>query len=136
MTGFTLHNTLRALPVRVITHNMGNIDSVANVVFLAGEERFAAPQSTFMFHGVSWTFGAGAEINGFKAKELVASIQADEDRIASLIAERTDLAAASVRKFFREAATKDADYAKSVGIVHNIAIPAIPPNATVRTFTG
>jgi len=49
--GIAAYNVLRALPVKLITHNIGNIDSVANIIFLAGEERFAVPHATFMFHG-------------------------------------------------------------------------------------
>ena len=52
--GITLHNTLRALPVRLIMHNTGNIDSIGNAVFLAAEERYASPNSRFMFHGVGF----------------------------------------------------------------------------------
>src|SRR4051812_47194508 len=38
MYGITLYNVLRALPFKLITHNVGNVDSSANTVFLAGEE--------------------------------------------------------------------------------------------------
>src|SRR5437773_7862504 len=50
--GIAAYNALRALPVKLITHNIGNVDSIANILFLAGQERLAVPHSTFMFHGV------------------------------------------------------------------------------------
>src|SRR5712691_3344892 len=50
--GIVAYNTLRSLPVKLITHNIGNVDSIANIIFLAGQERLAVPHSTFMFHGV------------------------------------------------------------------------------------
>ena len=43
MHGITIYNTLRALPIKLVTHNMGNVDSIGNVIFLAGQERFACP---------------------------------------------------------------------------------------------
>src|SRR5690348_15092335 len=49
--GIAAYSALRALPVKLITHNIGNVDSIANIIFLAGEERLAVPHSTFMFHG-------------------------------------------------------------------------------------
>src|SRR5213596_3073309 len=56
--GITLYNVLRALPVKLITHNVGNVDSIGNAIFLAADERIACPHSTFMFHGV------GYDLNG------------------------------------------------------------------------
>ena len=52
MHGINLYNVLRALPVKLVTHNVGNVDSIGNAIFLAGEERYACQHSTFMFHGV------------------------------------------------------------------------------------
>lgn len=40
---------LRAFPFKLVTHNVGNMDSIGNAVFLAGEQRLACPHSTFMF---------------------------------------------------------------------------------------
>lgn len=34
--GFTLYNFLRALPVAVHTHNLGTVESMGNILFLAG----------------------------------------------------------------------------------------------------
>src|SRR5438445_8342740 len=52
-SGVTLYNYLRGLPCRLIMHNIGSIDSIANAIFLAADERFAAPNSAFVFHGVT-----------------------------------------------------------------------------------
>ena len=42
------------MPFELITHNVGNVDSIGNVVFLAGTRRYAVPHATFMFHGVGF----------------------------------------------------------------------------------
>lgn len=60
MNGLNLYNVLRALPVKLITHNVGNVDSIGNAVFLAGEERYACFHSTFMFHGVGYDMPGAA----------------------------------------------------------------------------
>src|SRR5881396_644821 len=39
--GITFYNFLRALPTEIVMHNIGSIDSIATVIFLAGEKRFA-----------------------------------------------------------------------------------------------
>jgi ATP-dependent Clp protease protease subunit len=51
--GLSLAAFIKALPVKVITHNIGQTDSIANVVFAAGSPRYANTSASFMFHGVS-----------------------------------------------------------------------------------
>lgn len=58
MHGMNLYNVLRGMPFELITHNVGNVDSIGNAVFLAGAKRYAAPHSTFMFHGVGFDLPA------------------------------------------------------------------------------
>jgi ATP-dependent protease ClpP protease subunit len=54
MNGLNIYNVLRGLPAKIVFHNVGNVDSMGNVVFLSGDERYACPHSTFMFHGVGF----------------------------------------------------------------------------------
>jgi Clp protease len=42
-SGIALYNFLRAIPATVTTHNVGNVDSIGNAVFLAADERLACP---------------------------------------------------------------------------------------------
>jgi ATP-dependent Clp protease, protease subunit len=63
MNGINLYNVLRALPVKLVTHNVGNVDSIGTAVFLAGKERYACPHSTFMFHGVTAGFQQAAQLS-------------------------------------------------------------------------
>jgi len=62
MHGMNLYNVLRAMPFKLITHNVGNVDSIGNAVFLARAERYACPHSTFMFHGVGIAEQAGIRL--------------------------------------------------------------------------
>jgi ATP-dependent protease ClpP protease subunit len=39
MNGLTTYNFLRAMPFTLINHNIGNVDSIGNVILLAGQER-------------------------------------------------------------------------------------------------
>ena len=39
--GIALYNTLVAMPFKITVHNIGSVNSVGNVIFLAGEERYA-----------------------------------------------------------------------------------------------
>src|SRR5262245_7966490 len=53
-SGIALYNFFRAIPAQITMHNMGNVDSIGNAIFLAGERRYACTHSTFMFHGVGF----------------------------------------------------------------------------------
>ncbi|MDR7032933.1 ATP-dependent Clp protease proteolytic subunit [Mesorhizobium sp. BE184] len=55
--GFAIYNLMQSLPYQIHTHNIGSVHSIANVIFIGGSKRTASPESSFMFHGFSWTFG-------------------------------------------------------------------------------
>jgi ATP-dependent Clp protease, protease subunit len=131
MNGMTLYNVLRGMPFKLTTHNAGNVDSIGNAIFLAGEERYAAPHSTFMFHGVGFDVRSEIRLEEKLLRERLDSIQADQKRIGAIIQERTQLTPEQVETLFLEAQTKDATYATSTGIVHEIRDVEIPVGAPV-----
>ncbi len=82
--GVTAYNFLRGLGVELITHNAGQVDSIAGVVFCAGDSRFAVTQSRFLIHGVSWTLQVQ---QAFSEKDLTTTTDAltrDRDTIAAI----------------------------------------------------
>ena len=131
MNGLNLYNVLRAMPFELVTHNVGNVDSIGNAVFLAGDRRYACPQSTFMFHGVGFDSQPGQRLEEKLLKERLEGVVADHKRIGEIIEERTELTRQKILPLFREAQTKDAAYAVSAGIVHEIRDVEIPPGTPV-----
>jgi len=129
--GINLYLVLRGMPFKLTTHNVGNVDSIGNVIFLAGETRYATPHSTFMFHGVGFDGVAGLRMDEKLLRERLGSVLSDQGRIAGIIAERTQLEKTAIEEFFREAQTKDATFAASCGIVHEIRDVQIPPGSPV-----
>lgn len=131
--GLTIYNFLRALPIQVNMHNIGNVDLIGNAVFLAGMVRKACKHSTFMFHGI----GFHAQNMHFEEKNLrerLDLILADQKRIGEILQERTKISASEAGELFREARTKDAKYALSVDVVSAIEDVAIPPGAPIVTI--
>jgi ATP-dependent Clp protease, protease subunit len=132
MHGMTLYNTLRALPLKLITHNVGSVNSIGNVVFLAGEERYSCPNATFMFHGVGFDVPQGARFEEKLLRERLDSLTADQARIAKVLEERGSFTdTAEIRGLFLEAVTKDPGYAKAKGLIHDIRDVRIPTGAPV-----
>ena len=85
--GFTLYNFLRSLPVPVHTHNLGTVESMGNVLFLAGERRTACAYSKFLFHPFHWTLHGS--IDHGRLSEYAVSMDHDLDLYVKIVAERT-----------------------------------------------
>ena len=131
MSGLTIHNFLRSMPFKLITHNIGNVDSIGNVIFLAGEERYSCPNATFMFHGVGFDIMQPTRFEEKLLRERLTSLQADQKRIADVITQRTKITPDEAEKMFLEAVTRDPHYAKANGIVHDIREVKVPVGTPV-----
>ena len=131
INGINLYNVLRAMPFKLIVYNVGSVNSIGNVVFLAGDERYASPTSSFMFHGVGFDITQTTRLEEKLLRERLDAIASDQSLIASIIAERTNIDAQEVSSLFLEASTKDATFAKEKGIVDDIRDVQIPKGATV-----
>jgi ATP-dependent Clp protease protease subunit len=131
--GITFYNFLRGLPVRVVMHNSGSVDSIATVIFLAGEERYACSHSRFLFHGIGTELPAKARINQFQMRELLSSLDQDENRINELVAERSKLTKAEMLRLFQQGETKDPAFALEKGIIDDIRDLAFPSGAQIIT---
>jgi ATP-dependent protease ClpP protease subunit len=131
MNGMNLYNIMRAMPFELTVHNVGNVDSIGNAIFLAGAVRYACPHSTFMFHGVGRGTQPGEILQTKSLRESLETILADEKRIASVISERTTIPIEDAQSLFLEAQTKDAAYAASYGIVDEVRDVQIPAGSPI-----
>lgn len=134
MHGMAIYNLARALPFKLITWNMGNVDSIGNVIFLAGAERYACPLATFMFHGVGFEVPPGIRMEEPILRERLETIEADHKRIGSIIGTYSSLDEGDVVDLFKKASTKDATWAQQVGIINAIREPQIPTGVPVHTL--
>ena len=128
--GISLYNTLKGLPIKITMHNVGNVDSIGNAIFLAGKERFACPASTFMFHGVGFDINS-TRFEERQLREKLDNVLSDQRKIGKIIADETSIETDEIEILFREASTKDADFALSKGIVHEIKDVTIPKGANL-----
>ncbi len=85
--GFSLYNFLRSLPVPVATHNLGTVESMGNILFLAGERRTACALSKFLFHPFHWTLHGS--VDHARMAEYAMSLDYDLELYARIVEERT-----------------------------------------------
>jgi ATP-dependent protease ClpP protease subunit len=130
--GVTLYNFLKSLSPTIIMHNIGTIDSIANVVFVAAEERYAAPHAVFLFHGVSMQFSGGLSLP--QMNELRDRILNNHNTIAGIICGNTKMKETTIKKLFSQGQTKDVAFALQEGIINEVKLPQIPQNASIVTI--
>jgi ATP-dependent protease ClpP protease subunit len=116
--GITLHHFLKSLPVEIVMHNIGSIDSIGNVVFLAGAKRYATEHSTFLFHGVASNFNKDIALPLNQMDEIRSKLAKDQEKIAGIIKESTKITLREIRKLFLYGESKDVHFALKKGIIH------------------
>lgn len=127
--GITLHNFLKSLPVKIIMHNTGSVDSIATMIFLAGRERYATPSSTFLFHGVQTHTSQPVSLSIYQLREILSGLEQDHNKIVHIITNNTQLSEDEVRELFKQGESKSPAFAESKGIVHAVRDLSIPANA-------
>jgi ATP-dependent protease ClpP protease subunit len=131
--GLELHNFLRSLPLEITTYNVGSVDSIANIVYLAGDKRNVSPNANFLMHGVSSGLNRADEKG---LEEALAMLRRDQKSIAASIASRTKLTQQEIEMMFRGENIVTPDQALKMGISHEIKEPAIPQDAQVFVITN
>ena len=131
--GFAAYHFLRSLPVPVTTHCIGNVESMAIIVFLAGAKRLIAPHGKVKIHPMLWGFPGGA-VDHDRLTEYVASLDFDAKRYADIFDDRTQGAnqIVNVRAHLAgKAELLGAAAAVDSGIATGIADAAVPATAIV-----
>lgn len=131
IAGIHCYNVLSSLPINLTTHNIGNVDSIANVIFLAGAQRLACAPSTFMFHSVGFDQNGPVRLEESNLRQWLNSVVADNQRIGGIISARTNLSQGRAGGLFRQQRTRDAAWALRHGFIHQIGNPVIPAGANV-----
>lgn len=129
--GITLYNFLKSLPINLTIFNIGAINSIANVIFLASDKRYAVKNSSFMFHGVGFDIPQGGRLVEKDLKEKLETITNDQENIADIIISKTSFTRDEIDKMFFEQKTISPQKAKDRGIIQEIKELKIPPGARI-----
>jgi len=122
-------NILEALPVKIVTHNIGSVQSAANLIFLCGDERYAAPGCSFLFHNTGFEAAAGQQITGPFITEKLKAIDYEENRAAGIYAEKTGLSIEDVSKWQQGTLVMIGDAAIKNGLIKAVKPLTIPEGA-------
>lgn len=125
--GVAAYALLKGLPVELITHNSGNVGSIANMIFLAGKRRYAHQTATFWFHG---TTASRQNANAADMHSAIDGIHNDNERTVTVLVKETGMSEADAKALLSSVGvTKTAADALACGIVHEVREVVIPPGA-------
>ncbi|NNG25365.1 ClpP family protease [Telluria aromaticivorans] len=131
--GFALYFFLKSLPVPLTTHNIGSVESVAVVIFLAGQKRYACPGTRFLIHPLHWGFGSLAAADHARVSEWRDCLDFDAERYAKVVLDTTTEAGTPTdihTNLFGNARIFDADEAVKAGLIHRAVQAQLPPAGT------
>jgi ATP-dependent Clp protease, protease subunit len=129
--GLNISAFMRTLPVGITTHNIGQTDSIANVIFAAGKTRYANTNASFLFHGVLMTYQNQSFIES-QLEEQYKIVKRLRENIAAVFAAYCGITVADAESLMVSGATiLGAQEALVKLIVHGVSDAAIPPNSNV-----
>lgn len=138
--GFALYFFLKSLPLPLTTHNIGSIESVGVVIFLAGQKRYACPGTRFLVHPLHWGFGDLVAADHSRVTEWRECLDFDAERYARIFEEATCDGAVpdQIRShLFGNARIFDAEQALAAGIIHQAVQARLPAaGATSHWWNG
>jgi len=129
---FAAYHFIRSLPIPVTIHCIGNIESMAVVMFLAADTRLIVPHGKIKIHPMHWGF-TGGTVDHDRLAEYVASLNFDAERYAAIFDERTQGAnqPVDVRAHLGgQAKLLGSAEGMASGIATGIADAAVPAGAT------
>lgn len=132
--GLSAYNFLTGLPVEIITHNFGTVDSIAGVLFCAGSKRYCVPHARFVMHGVTWSYSEPVTLSAFQIEESLKQIRIDTENMARVLAKTTNKSVKEIMETMQKSATLSPEEAKTFGLIHEIKTPLIEQGADLSTI--
>lgn len=133
----SLFNFLNGLEgVHLHTHNLGQIDSGANLVFLAGHKRTASKASTFLLHPPQMEIKAPMQLPIEFLKERLESLEKDQLKMAEIIGNKINKKTKDIIKMFRSRQTYQVEKAVELGFISEVEEFIAKPNLPIYTITN
>ena len=129
--GLSAYNYLKGLPVEIVTHNFGSVDSIGVVLYSAGARRLSVPHARFLIHGVRSQFVAGASLEEPQLEERLKGMRIDIENIAGVIAATTSKSEDEITQMMLDRTTLSPEEALDLGLVHELNEQLMPEGATL-----
>ena len=129
--GINIYNFLKGIPVDIVTHNFGSVDSISTIIYCAGKKRLCSSNARFLIHGISLNIAQAIGLEEKKIREFLGSMEIDRLNISKIIAENCGKNAEDVQRDMLEGITLNPSKAVDYGLVHEIKDQLYPSGATI-----
>ncbi|MXY07893.1 MAG: hypothetical protein F4058_06585 [Rhodothermaceae bacterium] len=131
--GIAIYNFIMSLPVPCVTYNIGQVNSIGNVVYQAGQKKISSTTSSFMFHG------AGYDVHNMRIQqkelmEIADALGNDQDLISNILIKHTRLSLEEVDALFLEETWIKAELASERGITDKVTEIHLPKGIEIRSL--
>lgn len=124
--GLMIYQLLRGLSFRLTTFNIGAVNSIGNAIFLAGDERLAVPEGSFLFHGVGLDLNGKMRLEQKNLNEHLQTISIGQKKIADVVCSRTSIEPEEMDRMFLGQETHDTEFALNKGIINDVREFKVP----------
>ncbi len=131
LNAISIYNFLNGLKdVHIHTHNLGQIDSSANMIFLAGHTRTASKASTFLLHPPQMIIQSQASLPIELLRERLEGLEKDQLKMAEIIGDKIIKNAKEVMEMFNQRRTYSSEESIDIGFINKVeefvALPGVP----------
>lgn len=127
--GISVYQYLKALPITITTHNIGNVQSSAAIIYCSGSQRYSLPYSLFMLHGSSTLYNGGMSLTTIESLSKLNKMRLNA--FTDIFSHCTQMNHDKMDGYFSSADAHyfTADEAKAIGLVQHITAPpfTLPP---------
>ncbi|OGK20071.1 hypothetical protein A3C23_03800 [Candidatus Roizmanbacteria bacterium RIFCSPHIGHO2_02_FULL_37_13b] len=113
-----LYDFLKSIPVKVIMIGFGQIDSAANTIYLAGEERIAVKNCRFFLHEGTFTMNQASALHVHE--ETLLFLKEILRRSIEIISAETKKSNNQIKKVLKDGTLLNTIDAQKFGMVHKI----------------
>lgn len=118
-SGIRIYSYLKALPFKVETIGISQIDSIGNVIFLAGEERKAVDGCRFFLHNIVFSVNAQSGYLSY-FEEVIKNFKEMEKRHIIILVKELNETEEQIITLLNEAKFYSSQEAKRLGLVTDI----------------
>lgn len=127
--GIAVYNVLKALPMEVITYNIGTVDSIGVIIFCAGEKRVSVPNARFFLHPVGVGINQGTRVDEHWLREHTASLKIDQQNIANVIGATAGKDVEAVLRDIGDRKSLNPGESQQYGLTHKVEQSQLPIGA-------
>jgi len=127
--GIAIYNFLKGIPMDVICHNFGTVDSIGVIIFCAAEHRYSVPNARFFLHPVGMDIDRLTRVDEHWLSEQNQSLTIDQENIAKIIGLTAGKDYRAVLKDIGDRKSLAPEEAKEYGLVQKIKPELMPLEA-------